>query len=266
MQRYNNIHERHQQCKKYEPIDDNLQKNDYLCINKCFSGMHFRNIYTCLTLLVALALLSCKGMQNKPASPVVDTIPMLVTQIQKCSRLYTAECHVHKIVTHEDKKTLKGKLFNHEIDIDLPLGERKVAIPIDVTLKAYIDFSDFSSASIERQGKKIGIVLPDPRIKLTASKVDHQAVKKYVALTRSNFTDAELADYERQGRASVVNNLPETRIIEQARESAATILIPMLRQMGYEESDITIHFRKQLNTRDLSRLIDISSTEHGKKQ
>lgn len=228
--------------------------------------MHFRNIHICLSLLAILVLLSCKGVQNKSASPAVDTIPMLVTQIQKCSRLYTAECHVHKIVTHEDKKTLKGKLFNHEIDIDLPLGERKVAIPIDVTLKAYIDFEDFSAASIERNGKKIDIILPDPRIVLTASKIDHQAVKKHVALTRSNFTDAELADYEKQGRTSVVKNLPETRIIEQARENAATILIPMLQQMGYDESDITIHFRKQFDSRDLSRLLDISTTEHGKKQ
>ena len=91
-------------------------------------------------------------------------------------------------------------------------------------------------------------------------------VKKYVALTRSNFSDAELANYERQGRASVMKNMPQNNIIEQARKSAATILIPMIEQMGYDESDITIHFRKSLDTRDLSRLLDTSTIEHGKNE
>ena len=226
--------------------------------------MYVRNFYIFFVLLASLALLSCKGEKTRQNSPSVDTIPMMVMQIQKCSRLYTAECHVHKIITHEDKKKLKGKFFNQDIDIDLPLGERKVAIPLDVTLKAYIDFNDFSEANIERQGKKISITLPDPRIQLTSSKIDHLAVKKYVALTRSNFSDEELADYERQGRASVIKNMPQNNIIEQARKSAATILIPMIDQLGYDESDITIHFRKSLDTRDLSRLLDTSTIEHGK--
>lgn len=227
--------------------------------------MQTRHINICLLLFISLALLSCKGKKSSMTSPQIDTIPMMVMQIQKCSRLYTAECHIHKIITHEDRKKLKGKFFSHDIDITLPLGERKIAIPMDATVKAYIDFNDFSAANIERKGKKISITLPDPQLQLTSTRIDHQAVKKHVALTRSNFTDAELAQYERQGREAVLKNLPESGIINQARESAASILIPMIEQMGYAESDITIHFRKDFTIHDLTHILDTSTIENGKK-
>ncbi len=94
---------------------------------------------------------------------VTDTLPNLVMQIQKTSRLYTTEYHIHKIVTHDDVVRLKGNLLQKDFDIRLPLGERKIAIPMDATLKAYIDFSDFSEANIERDGDRITILLPTRR-------------------------------------------------------------------------------------------------------
>ena len=88
---------------------------------------------------------SCSSEQTENAEPVVtDTLPSLIMQIQKTSRLYTTEYHIHKIVTHDDVVRLKGNFLSKDFDIPLPLGERKVAIPMDATLKAYIDFSDFS--------------------------------------------------------------------------------------------------------------------------
>ena len=38
------------------------------------------------------------GSQPTPAVQGVDTVPLLITQVQKCAKLYTAEYHVHKIV------------------------------------------------------------------------------------------------------------------------------------------------------------------------
>lgn len=46
--------------------------------------------------------------QTQEKEQVIDTIPMMVMQIQKCNRLYTAEAHVHKIITHDDQLNLKG--------------------------------------------------------------------------------------------------------------------------------------------------------------
>ena len=100
---------------------------------------------------VTLLLMSCSrgGDTVQEEQPMAtDTIPLLVMQIQKCARLYTTEYHIHKIVTHDDILKLKGNLLSKNIDVALPLGERKIAIPMDATLKAYIDFSDFSVRNI----------------------------------------------------------------------------------------------------------------------
>lgn len=187
----------------------------------------------------------------------IDTVPMLIMQVQKCSKLYTAEYRVHKIVTHDDALRLKGSLLKKQFDIKLPMADRKVAIPIDAKLKAYIDFSDFSEKNIERDGKKITIVLPDPQVSMTSSKIDQKNVRQYVALTRSDFSDAELADYQQQGRKAIIESIPKMGILESAQRNAAKVLVPMLKELGYAEEDITIAFRKQYGPKDMFSILKI---------
>ena len=182
---------------------------------------------------------------------VQDSVPSLVMQIQKCSKLYTTEIKVHKIVTHDDVVRLKGNLMRKNFNIALPLGERKIAIPMDATLKAYIDFADFSEENIERDGDKITILLPDPKVVLTSSKIDQKEVKSFVGLTRSHFTDKEMTDYEQQGRQAILDRIKDLGVIETAQENAARVLVPMVAQMGYKEENITIAFRKNLDYRKL---------------
>ena len=204
-----------------------------------------------LTVVIGAAA-SCSSEQTTDTEAVVtDTVPSLVMQIQKTSRLYTTEYHIHKIVTHDDVVRLKGNFLSKDFDIPLPLGERKVAIPMDATLKAYIDFSDFSEKNIERHGDKITILLPDPKITLTSSKINQKEIKEYVGFTRSHFTDKELTNYEQQGRKSILDNVPNMGLIQTAQENAARVLVPMLTQMGYQEENITIAFRKNLSIQQL---------------
>ena len=187
----------------------------------------------------------------------IDTVPMLIMQVQKCSKLYTAEYRVHKIVTHDDALRLKGSLLKKQFDIKLPMADRKIAIPIDAKLKAYIDFNDFSEKNIERDGKKITIVLPDPQVSMTSSKIDQKNVRQYVALTRSDFSDAELADYQQQGRKAIIESIPKMGILESAQRNAAKVLVPMLKELGYAEEDITIAFRKQYGPKDMFSILRI---------
>ena len=189
----------------------------------------------------------------------IDTVPMLIMQVQKCSKLYTAEYRVHKIVTHDDALRLKGSLLKKQFDIKLPMADRKIAIPIDAKLKAYIDFNDFSEKNIERDGKKITIVLPDPQVSMTSSKIDQKNVRQYVALTRSDFSDAELADYQQQGRKAIIESIPKMGILESAQRNAAKVLVPMLKELGYAEEDITIAFRKQYGPKDIETLLRIEN-------
>ena len=213
-----------------------------------------KKIIILIMTLTTLLMTGCKSENGDTAQDIVtDTVPSLVIQIQKCARLYTTEYHIHKIVTHNDILKLKGNILRKDIDIKLPLGERKIAFPMDATLKAYIDFSDFSQSNIERSGDKITILLPDPKVVMTSSKINRDEVKEYVGLTRSYFTDKELSSYEQQGRQSILNSVSQLGIKQTAQENAARVLVPMLTEMGYKEENITIAFRKSL---DIMKLIN----------
>ena len=221
-----------------------------------------------LGVLVILALLvgvlMCQGTiveESSDDSPQsasynsIDTLPMLITQVRRCSRLYTAEYRVHKIVTHDDVLRLKGSLLQRQFNIKLPLGDRKIAIPINAKLKAWIDFSQFSERNIERHGDKITIVLPDPQVTMTSSKIDQKNVRQYVALARAHFSDAEMSAYEQQGRAAIIESIPSLGILETAQANAAKVLVPILAEMGFDESQVTIAFRKHYDVHDIQSLL-----------
>lgn len=216
--------------------------------------MKYYRFVSVVVLAVALMMTACghKAEPEKSVAPVViDTIPQLVMEIQQCSRLYTTEVKVHKIVTHDDVVRLKGNLMSKQFNIPLPLGDRKIAIPMDATLKAYIDFSEFDERSIERDGDKITILLPDPQVVLTSSKINQKEVKEYVGIVRAHFSDSELSNYEQQGRQSIINSIPQMNIVETAQANAARVLVPMIAQMGYREENITVAFRKNLTMNDI---------------
>lgn len=214
-----------------------------------------------ILVIATLFFTACNQKKVEDQPKVIDTIPVMVMQIQKCSRLYTAEAHVHKIVTHDDQLNLKGSFLKKDFNIHVPGSNRKVAIPMEATVKAYIDFKDFSAKNVSRQGNKIEIILPDPQVMLTSSKIDHQGVKQFVSFTRSNFSDAELSQFEQQGRESIIKDIPNMDILETARQSAANTLIPMLKDMGFQESNIKISFRKKFTFDDLKTLIDKTTIE-----
>jgi hypothetical protein len=221
-------------------------------------------IFLLAAAFVAIGVLMCQGTVIQESSDdrgqetvygSIDTLPMLVTQVRKCAKLYTAECRVHKIVTHDDVLRLKGSVLQRQFNIKLPLGDRRIAIPIDAKLKAWIDFSQFSEKNIERRGDRITIILPDPQVTMTSSKIDQKNVRQYVALARANFSDAEMSDYELQGRAAIIQDIPEMGIIETAQANAAKVLVPMLTEMGYQEDKITVAFRKQYSLEDIQSLL-----------
>ncbi len=209
---------------------------------------------------ILLLLLTSACTQQKDGSAAtqpreVDTVPTLVMSIRQCSRLYTSEYQVHKIITHDDQMKLSGSIMKKDFSINLPMGERRIAIPMDATLKAYVDFGGFSEQNIRRKGRQIEVILPDPRITITSTKISHQEIRQYVPLTRRSFSDAELADYEQQGRASIVQAIPQMGIIENARKSAASTLIPFFVSMGFQENDITVSFRKDFSLDDIQTLL-----------
>ena len=199
--------------------------------------------------LICLALMACGG-DKKNGNDVAenastDNISMLIRDIRKCSKLYTSEYNIRKIVTYSDEPRLKGKLLGHEVDMKMPMGDRKIAIPMNVTLKGYIDFSDFSKKNVRREGRRIVVTLPPPQVAVTASKIDQAGIKEYVSFMRSRFSDAEMTEFEKQGRQAVINSIPRLDINETTAVNAAKILIPMIVKMGYDEKLITIELKNE---------------------
>lgn len=216
-----------------------------------------------IVVLLGLLALACScGSDGREASemPWEDTIPM-ITQLQACSRLYTTEYQIRTIVTHSDTTQFRGRGLLDGLRVGVPLSSRHIAIPIDATVKGYVDMADLTERNIRQEGNRLTVILPDPRVELTATKVDHKQTRQFVRFLGRNFTDAERSSFERQGRDSIIASLPQSGIIENARASAARILVPLLTQMGYKEEDITITFRKEFTGDDLRRMITTITQE-----
>ena len=210
----------------------------------------------CFVIVLCLSLLSaCRGKETKAEAVRVDTLS-LVMQVKEWARLYTAEYEVHKLVLKDDPLRVKGNLFQRTFDVKVPIGERKVMIPLDVTLKAYIDFTGFGEKNVLRSGDRIVVTLPDPRVVVTSSRINHDEVKQFVSLTRSDYTSAELADFTRQGEDEILASVPQLGILEMARENAAHVLVPMLTRLGYDERNIVVSFRKDFTAADMPLLLE----------
>ncbi len=214
-----------------------------------------KTIESILACLLTLLLMSCGRGEKSDAEEIrtIDSIPLLVTQIQRCSRLYTTEYRIHKLVACESNREISGFGISFGLNV---FGDRKIIIPINATLKGYIDMSQVRQHHIERQGEKITVTLPDPAIIMTSTKIDHENIKEYVTGFRDDFTDQEMVRFEAQGRKAIISEIPKLGIERTAREDAVRILVPIITQMGFREQDITIQFRSDYTPQDLIRRLE----------
>lgn len=185
----------------------------------------------------------------------IDTMEVLATNISACSRLYTAQYDVRKIMVYTDTTTISGNFLNHHIKVALPLSDRKLAIPISATAKAYIDLGKIKPENIIKRGDRLEIILPDPEIMLTSTTVDHKNVKQKVGLLRHNFTDEEMTRLQRQGRNEIIKSISRTNIVVDAQRNAARIIVPIAVQCGFNEENVTVTFRKDFRPADINVLI-----------
>lgn len=211
-------------------------------------------------LLLSPIILFCAACSHKGTAETeeaaIDTIPVLVTRMEQCSRLYTTEYQMRKIVIYDNPAVISGKVLHQDFKINLPIGDRRIAIPVTATAKAYVDMGKLTAKDVRRNGDKIEITLPDPEVTLTATKVDNKGIKQKVALLRSRFSDDEITRIQQQGRKDIIKSLKSTNIIEDARQSAARQLIPVVTDLGFKEENITITFRKEVTPSYIERLIN----------
>lgn len=214
-------------------------------------------LYFCLTGVAMLCVLlwSCgeKQQSQLPAEPAADEL--MVMNVRSTDRLYTTEYVVNKAVTYDDIVKLKGTIFSKSFDLTLPQGQRKIIIPMEARIKAYIDFAAFSKDNIvfSPDSSKIRVILPDPKVELTSTRIDHAGILTFVDFGRSRFTNTEMADFERQGRAAIIAAIPDMGIIETARRDAYSLILPMVLAMGYSADQVTVDFRSDLSAESYLR-------------
>lgn len=216
-------------------------------------------------MIALISVTACTGKEDIPeaVSPqvaVTDTIGEIISSVRATNRLYTSEYQIHKLISYDDVRRLKGTLLGRKFNVRLPQGDRKVLIPVDAVIKGYIDFNGFSRDNVKVDSNGITVILPDPVVEMTSSKIDHHNIKEYTSMARPSFTAAELSLLEKQGRAAIIAAIPQMSIVEDARRSAFDILMPMLTSMGYAPQQIKVEFRSDFTIRDYEdRIIRIDS-------
>ena len=214
---------------------------------------NFLLLFLSFITFMPLLTTGCSREQEGDVQGEADPLPVLTNRIQQCSKLYTTEYRIHKLVACESNRELSGFGISFGLNV---FGDRKIIIPINATLKGYIDMNQVREHHIERKGEKITVTLPDPAVMLTSTEIDHDNIKEYVTGFRDDFTDQEMVRFEAQGRKAIISEIPELGIERTAREDAVRILVPIITQMGFREQDITIQFRSDYNPHDLIRRLE----------
>lgn len=212
--------------------------------------------FALLCLLAVTMLPSCRhGDTGGDEAEALDTVPVLVTRMESCSRLYASEYRLRKILVYDNPAVISGSVLHQNFKVKLPIGSRRIAIPVTATAKAYVDMGKLTAKDVHRNGDKLEIVLPDPQVTLTSTRIDHDGVRQKVDLLRKRFTDEEITAIQRKGREDIVHSLAATNIIEDARASAARQLIPIAVQTGFKEENVTVTFRKDFRSEGMLQTI-----------
>ncbi len=188
------------------------------------------------------------------APTAADSVRRLVMTVRSSARLNVTEMQVHKLVTNTDEPVLTGQVLGMPVNMPTRFGKRRVLIPLDVTIKAYIDLQHFDERNVERTDSTLIVTLPDPQVVITASKIDNKGIRQYVDMARSRYTDAEITALARQGEDSIARHMAHYGIEREAQRSAANQLLPLLQQMGYKESQVTVRFKKTFTDNDFVRM------------
>lgn len=187
-----------------------------------------------------------------------DSVP-LVLQLQQCARIYTTEYKIHKIVTNKDELKLQGNVINRKVEMRIPKGTRKIAIPIDVTIKGYTDLNLIGDQNIQVQGKTVTIILPDPQFVITSVRIDRKHIAQTAELMRDYYKEEDISRLTRQGVRSMYQDIPWEEFLETARSNTAYALFPILQAAGFEE--IHIQYRDNLKDSDMKKLLLFKNIE-----
>jgi hypothetical protein len=170
----------------------------------------------CLVLLL--------GACSKPLASEPD----LIVALQQMQELATVEYTVSKVVKANDNKDW------------YKWGDRKILFTCQASIKAGINLSQITNEDISIDGKQIKMRLPLPKI-LSVNMPPENIRMAYseVDIFRSDFTSQEKNSLLVQAEKQIWAVAAQTGILEQAKLNTQTFMLQWLRQMGFEQIELS---------------------------
>lgn len=185
-------------------------------------------------LLACLMLLGCHTVSEDKSS-------MALSSIERTPRLYVVQYNVHKILTYEDVSTLEvldGNPLWGKLSIPI-LGDRKIALPVDATIRGYIEFD---GTSVEEVDGKVVVTLAMPQLEMTSSVVDYDREKQFLSWNRFSFSEEEKETILRTGKRKILQEMKWSDVMDRSRKSAFNALLPILEGCGYAPENVVVRF------------------------
>lgn len=147
----------------------------------------------------------------------------VIFSLKEMSDLATVEYTVTKIIKANDNKTW------------YKIGNRKILMSCEATIKAGIDMSKLSKDNFNIKGKSLRLTLPDPKIislSIPAEKI--KVEYQDISLFRDRFKTAERDALALQAEKQIRNSIDALGILQQAKINTSLFVNKLLMRLGYE--------------------------------
>jgi hypothetical protein len=156
-----------------------------------------------------------------------------VLSLKELNDLAVTEVKVTKIIKASDEP------------VWYKVGDRKILISCEASIKAGIDLSQLNENDIVIDGKSITLVLPKSKIislNLPPGKI--KVEYEETGMFRSSFSNAERDALLAQGELQIRQSAEELGVLQTANDHAALFITSFLKQLGY--TTVTIQSKTEV--------------------
>lgn len=172
--------------------------------------------------LLYLMLGAIYACNNKPAFKQQE-----ILALREMNELVTVEYVVNKIIKAADDQTW------------YKIGERKILMTCEATLKAGIDFSKIGTDNINIKDKEITLTLPHATLfSLSIKPEDIKVAYEEVGAFRDNFSSQERNMLAARAQQQIQASVDSLGVLQTAETNASLFVSNFLRNLGYEKVSV----------------------------
>ncbi|MFT3933173.1 MAG: DUF4230 domain-containing protein [Chitinophagaceae bacterium] len=152
-----------------------------------------------------------------------------ILALKEMNELVTVEYTVNKIIKASDDKTW------------YKLGDRKILMTCEASLKAGIDFSKITTNNIQIEKKSIVLTLPHATLfSINIKPEDIKVAYQEIGVFRNDFSSEERNKLAAQAQAQIQSSADSLGVLRTAETNASIFVTNFLTRLGYEK--ITVQF------------------------